>query len=406
MSHHLEMEDVWYFLMGGDSMQEQQRRDVHATLTLSYTEALNGTTRTLILPSGRQVTVSLPAGTYNGEEIRFENQGEIPSGGGPPGALILSIAVAPVGYSPYPQQGFEDSTEIVAPPPPPPSSSSPNYPAVGSAGAYTNSSPQRSEPSSGGFAPPIPAFPITSPGAQRPAATGRQPWFIFIGVLLVIALVIGGVLIGTRVTPVSTPPSVPTTIQTNQVPKGAALYSATSPGSPCDKNGGRWVNYNSPIITCQPTNVEISDPQANLAGTLLINLPGTSTFPSNYVIEAQLQQASSSHADFGIYFRNQPGGQQGIYTFLVHPDGSWSSYVYDNTTGNPTPIASGGSIGSAYSPVVIDIVVNGANFSFYVNGQHVGDATDRTYSIGTVGIAVDTGGTIFASNFTLYALAA
>ncbi len=52
--------------------------------------------------------------------------------------------------------------------------------------------------------------------------------------------------------------------------------------------------------------------------------------------------------------------------------------------------------------MTVDVVVNGANFSFYVNGKHVGDATNGMYSIGTVGIVVDTGGDILASNFTLY----
>ncbi len=65
-------------------------------------------------------------------------------------------------------------------------------------------------------------------------------------------------------------------------------------------------------------------------------------------------------------------------------------------------IGSGGTIGSAYSSMTVDVVVNGANFSFYVNGKHVGDATNEMYSIGTVGIVVDTGGDILASNFTLY----
>lgn len=51
------------------------------------------------------------------------------------------------------------------------------------------------------------------------------------------------------------------------------------------------------------------------------------------------------------------------------------------------------------------MAVSGANFSFYVNGQLVGKTNDGTYSFGTVGIAVDAGGTIFASKFALYALA-
>ena len=56
--------------------------------------------------------------------------------------------------------------------------------------------------------------------------------------------------------------------------------------------------------------------------------------------------------------------------------------------------------------MTVDVVVNSANFSFYVNGKHVGDATNELYSMGTVGIVVDSGGDILASNFTLYMTAA
>lgn len=297
---------------------------------------------------------------------------------------------------------------------------------------------QRNEPSSGGFTPIHPALPITPSTTRRNTTATMQPWLIFVGILLVLVLVIGGILIGlqinkgsgnnpplgvltatnspaptaqptvgTTATPAITATSIPTTVQTNGVPKGTALYSAPLPGSSCDKNGGGWVNYNSPVLLCHSTDVEISNPQANLAGTFLISLPNSgSVFPSNYVIEVQLQQTSSSHSDFGIYFRNQPGNLSGVYTFLIHPDGSWSSYAYDNTTGNPTIIGSGGTIGSAYSSMTVDVVVNSANFSFYVNGKHVGDATNELYSMGTVGIVVDSGGDILASNFTLYMAAA
>ena len=124
------------------------------------------------------------------------------------------------------------------------------------------------------------------------------------------------------------------------------------------------------------------------------------SFPANYVIEAQLQQIGTA-ADFGIYFRNQPGNQSGVYTFFIHPNGTWSAYVYDNATGAPTEIARG-SLNGASSNGIIDIVVSGSNFTFYVNGQQVGKANDNTYPSGTVGIAVDAGGSILASNFALY----
>lgn len=301
----------------------------------------------------------------------------------------------------------------------------------------------RSKPSSGGFLESGFRQPIT----PYPASVSRlQPWLIFIGVLLVLILVIGGVLVGLQLNrgTISTPPSTgpittastshssnptvgaqatptspstlgsaPTSQPTNQstttqqtgVPKGSLLYSATSPGRPCDSNGGHWANYNLPVLTCQGTGTEIANSNSqspNLVGTLLTSLPN-SAFPSDYVIEAQLQSLNGSHADYGIYFRNQPGNQQGVYTFFIHSNGTWSTYVYDNSTGAPTEIARG-RLSDALGTATVDVVVVGSNFTFYVNGQLLGKTNDGTYSSGTVGIALDAGGTIFASNFSLYSL--
>ncbi len=305
--------------------------------------------------------------------------------------------------------------------------------------ANSGSMHQRAEPSSGSFSPPTPVYPVTTPTSQHPNIASRQLWLLFLGILLVIALVIGGVLVGLQLnratTPLSTgsftpqtsltttaptsgstvtaaqtavpttaPTSAPTTTQANQVPKGVPLYAASLPGAPCDHSGGQWVNYNQSVIVCTSTGTEISNHQSSLAGTLLINLPNNAVFPANYVIEAQLQQAPSSNVDFGFYFRNQPGAAQGIYTFLIHQDGSWSAYVYNNTTGEPTQIARGGTIGDAHASMTVDVAVNGGNFTFYVNGNQVGSASDATYKQGTVGIALDSGGTLIASNFVLYTI--
>jgi serine/threonine protein kinase len=292
----------------------------------------------------------------------------------------------------------------------------------------------RSEPSSGGFSHNRFIQPVT----PYPSSVNRlQPWLIFIGILLVLILVIGGVLVGLQlnkgatgttpstgpITTVSTPPSSNPTVGTQSTPisqpttqstttqqtgvlKGSLLYSTTSPGRPCDSNGGRWTNYNQPVLTCQDTGTEIANPNSqspDLVGTLLISLPN-SAFPSNYVIEVQLKPLNGSQADYGVYFRNQPGNQQGVYTFFIHSNGTWSANVYDNSTGAPTEIARG-TLSGALGTATVDVVVAGSNFTFYVNGQLVGKTNDGTYSSGTVGIALDAGGTILASNFALYSSA-
>jgi hypothetical protein len=135
----------------------------------------------------------------------------------------------------------------------------------------------------------------------------------------------------------------------------------------------------------------------------LIGIP-SGTYLNNYVVEAQIQQANTS-SDYGIYFRNQPGNQQGVYTFFIHPNGTWGAYVYDNTTANQTQIASGPTNIDAHASLRITVVIVGSNFTFYINGQRIGTAHDSTYSTGTAGVAVDAGGTILVKNFSLYGVA-
>ena len=272
-------------------------------------------------------------------------------------------------------------------------------------------------PSTGGYSP---TGPYDTP---YPPVAKRQPslLLIMVAVLLVLVLIIGGVLVGlqlgkgslgtnptpnpttpastsqpsatmqatpttgvtptARPTPTSNPTPTPTTAPTTGVPFGTLLYTTSTPGQNCDTRGGQWVDYNGAVINCQKTGTHISNPShqpLNLVGTFLINVPGHG-YPSNYIIHAQIQQARNSSSDFGIYFRNQAGKQPGVYTFMIHSDGTWSSYVYDNVNGNPTQIASGPSIGDAHAHVTLDIVVNSSQFTFYANGQQIGNANDAIY---------------------------
>ncbi len=314
---------------------------------------------------------------------------------------------------------------------------------------YPNTLPPRQNvagvgPSTGGYTPPT--GPYNTP---YPPVTNRQPsvLLILVAVLLVLILIIGGVLVGLQLskstpgtnptpnpttavstsqpsataalatptaratptspptpTPTPNPTPTPTTAPQSGVPFGTLLYTTSAPGQNCDTSGGQWIDYNGAVINCQKTSTRVSNPShqaLNLVGTFLLNVPGQS-YPSNYIIHAQMQQAKNSSSDFGVYFRNQAGKQPGVYTFMIHPDGTWSSYVYDNANGNPTQIASGPSIGDAHAHVTLDIVVNGPQFTFYANGQQIGSANDTTYPTGTTGIALDQGGTITINQFALY----
>ncbi len=155
------------------ALDEQHNGDIRATLAVSSDEARLGTTRMLNLPGGRQITLTLPAGLYDGQVVRIEGQGQTGIDGRP-GALVLTIAVAPVenfGATPFPQAEADARTEFIAAPPPPPSSSSPSYPAATSGVTFPASNPGLPSGSYNRNAPTEAARPIyhhTQPPASMP----------------------------------------------------------------------------------------------------------------------------------------------------------------------------------------------------------------------------------------------
>jgi len=72
----------------------QSEGALHATLAISQAEAASGTTRSLTLPGGRKVSVTVPAGMGDGSTLRLEGQGMPYYEGGPAGPLVLRIAIS------------------------------------------------------------------------------------------------------------------------------------------------------------------------------------------------------------------------------------------------------------------------------------------------------------------------
>jgi hypothetical protein len=73
----------------------QERGDLHATLAISELEARGGTSRSIRLPGGRQTSVVVPAGAYEGQVISLEGLGEPAFPGEPRGTLTLTITISP-----------------------------------------------------------------------------------------------------------------------------------------------------------------------------------------------------------------------------------------------------------------------------------------------------------------------
>ncbi|HEY1632897.1 MAG TPA: J domain-containing protein [Rhizomicrobium sp.] len=82
---------------GGRGRRNQPRRgeSYEIALTVSFEEAARGGTRRILLPEGRDIDVRIPAGLKDGQQIRLKGQGGPGGNGGPPGDVMLNIAVAP-----------------------------------------------------------------------------------------------------------------------------------------------------------------------------------------------------------------------------------------------------------------------------------------------------------------------
>ncbi len=68
----------------------QPGRDVTAEVSLSFHEAISGTTRTITV-DGSTVKVKIPAGIDDGGRVRVRGRGESGSNGGPPGDLFVKV---------------------------------------------------------------------------------------------------------------------------------------------------------------------------------------------------------------------------------------------------------------------------------------------------------------------------
>src|SRR6266700_7561231 len=91
-----------------NTSHEPVRRDIHAALVISETEALTGTHRILTLLGGRQVPVTVPANAYNEQVLNFPSLGEPSLSGGSAGDLIVTLIIeqqeqTPLTTPPQPQ---------------------------------------------------------------------------------------------------------------------------------------------------------------------------------------------------------------------------------------------------------------------------------------------------------------
>jgi DnaJ-class molecular chaperone len=81
---------------------EQARRrpgaDMHYELPIDFLDAVNGATKTITLPQGGTLDVTIPAGVEDGQILRLRGKGAPSQGEGPPGDALVQVVVRPHRY--------------------------------------------------------------------------------------------------------------------------------------------------------------------------------------------------------------------------------------------------------------------------------------------------------------------
>lgn len=410
--------------------QGPQSSDIRATLTITQAEAMSGTCRQVNLPSGRQVTVPIPPGTYNGQEITLPGQGEQTWSGGPSGSLILTIAVATTSY-PVNQGGSdaylatERASQGSIPPPPAPGTGSTypytNYPPQSSAyPPYAGSQPaaypsyggeqQNAYPPYGSAQPS--AYPQygdaqpsmypqygTAQGMSQNSTTPRRGLSggaIFLIVLLVV--VVGGGLLSyvLLVHPGSNNGNQQTRNgggTTTPAPAGTPdLYTQSTSGAPTitaalnAQDGNNWdVDHQTSGSSCQFANSQYHV-TAGQAQDLYPCYMG-SVF-SNFAFTVQMTITRGDYG--GIIFRADSATSK-YYYFRIGQDGNYALKISKDTSFSSDQVLKTGNAASLFKTGLnqvneVAVIAKGTAINLYVNQKLLSQVTDSTYAAGRIAV--------------------
>jgi hypothetical protein len=390
----------------------EQGGDLQATLAISKVEAQFGTRRTLTLPGGRQITVSIPAGIQDGHVMRMEGLGNPSHAAGMLGALLLTLSVQENGgHAPYEERSMVGLTlpasnpgihGVVAPVTPVP------VPPVKKKGislritiliglavlmivASTGFFYLRNI----GSTPPTTA----NNNANAIATTHAQDSTVFAATSTAVAqsqkTVVSG---GVTATPGITPTSVTSTPQTNGT-------TATANGNPyppytgtlalndplADNSGGHdWQLIGDQYGACAFANGAYQINYSHVGFYLFCT--GLNTSFSNFAFQVQMTIVQGDTG--GVVFRVNDASTT-FYYFHINRRGAYSLDLYvDNTRKNATTLISGSAPSFSTGlnqPNLIAVVARGNTFDIYVNRVRITSTTDpsNSYSTGQIGFSAD-----------------
>lgn len=398
---------------------QDRNADIHATLAISDIEALRGSSRTLTLPGGRRITVSIPAGAHDGQVIYLTDQGEITFKDSQAGLLILTIAITSTQQHPAIVPGHSGQSTVS------------DAPTV-----LSNQSQNMHVDQSSPTVPPFRSGSSSNMGTTIPTTNGgmitdkrkglpSSRVTLLIGLALLVILVsLGAVLLLTRQngsTTVNVPagqPNIAATAnaataaaQNNTNAKSTARANATataqanptSPPGPSsnpyppntgtltlndllvdNSKGYQWEQgTNSNNATCQFTanGLDVIQPKQGYFHGCVAH----ATDFTNFAYEVQMTTLSGDYA--GIMFcADTTRGT--YYFFYIKPTGGYALRTLSNDqfrgtlkSGSSTAIHTG-----LNATNLIAVVVQNGNINLYVNRTLVDSVSDSSYTHGAIGV--------------------
>jgi len=95
---------------GGAGNVKFRGADAHYSLAIDFVAAVKGGAQQLTLPGGKNLRVTIPAGSEDGQVLRLKGQGHPGAGGGPAGDAIIELHVQP--HALFSRQGDDIHLEL------------------------------------------------------------------------------------------------------------------------------------------------------------------------------------------------------------------------------------------------------------------------------------------------------
>jgi hypothetical protein len=392
--------------------------DIRATLAISQDEARLGGSRVINLPGGRTTTVTVPAGTRDGDELRQPGQGQMHAGGGSAGDLVLRVSVIAANPAHPDPEDLSITQSVPAPPP----NYAANDPAINQqtspAQAYARPASYPHYPAYGQAYTPPPYTPAPAPQRRRAGVLTTFLLLIVLAVLLGSGLFfyfgyyqprqahIAGTATAQAYAQATVNAQASSTAQIAQATAQAGatataraqataqayqdIYTRATQSAPVlndplnGQTASQWDEVSSSTGTCSFSggSYHSSIPTAGFFQPCYAENTSFSNFA--FQVEMLIKQGDEG----GIIFRADNVSDK-FYLFRIDTNGNYSLYQYKDNQGAHAVRLMGGTTGALAGQgqsIQLTLVARNSNLAFYVNQHYLDGVSDGTYISGKIGV--------------------